>query len=124
MFLANQFYCVFVLFLQFSGQLRFVSSQASPMEAHGVVPDVIDVAPAATITVLTHNFLPKTLILNLWKMQIKYDSGSTVDGGNELTPTQVQNEPIYVEWPVEEGAHYTLCMTGDLDDQVTQFDCN
>ena len=57
-------------------------------------------------------------------MQIKYDSGSTVDGGNELTPTQVQNEPIYVEWPVEEGAHYTLCMTGDLDDQVTQFDCN
>lgn len=62
------------------------------MEAHGVVPDVIDVAPAATIT-------------------IKYDSSATVEGGNELTPTQVQNEPVNIEWPVEEGAHYTLCMT-------------
>ncbi|EFX88098.1 hypothetical protein DAPPUDRAFT_42659 [Daphnia pulex] len=62
------------------------------METHEVVPDVIDVAPAATIT-------------------IKYDSGVAVDGGNELTPTQVQNQPIHIEWPVEEGAHYTLCMT-------------
>ncbi|KAI9562911.1 hypothetical protein GHT06_010367 [Daphnia sinensis] len=69
------------------------TSQRKPaMEAHGVVPDVIDVAPAATIT-------------------IKYDSGATVDSGNELTPTQVQNEPVNIEWPVEEGALYTLCMT-------------
>nr|CAH0111979.1 unnamed protein product [Daphnia galeata] len=79
-----------------STHFRLASSQNNPtkvaMEAHGVVPDVIDVAPAATIT-------------------IKYDSGSTVEGGNELTPTQVQNEPIHIEWPVEDGAHYTLCMT-------------
>ena len=32
--------------------------------------------------------------------------------GNELTPTQVQNEPIQVEWPVEKGSLYTLCLTG------------
>ncbi|KAK4025713.1 protein D3 [Daphnia magna] len=79
-----------------SNHFRLASSQKSQskpaMEAHGVVPDVIDVAPAATIT-------------------IKYDSSATVEGGNELTPTQVQNEPVNIEWPVEEGAHYTLCMT-------------
>lgn len=36
----------------------------------------------------------------------------SVAEGNELTPTQVQNQPIKIEWPVEEGALYTLCMTG------------
>ena len=45
-------------------------------------------------------------------VQVDFDSGVSVDGGNELTPTQVQNQPIKVTWDVEEGAHYTLCMTG------------
>merc|ERR1712136_183116 len=62
------------------------------MDTHQVVPDVIDVAPANTVTV-------------------EYDSGVSVAEGNELTPTQVQNQPIKIEWPVEEGALYTLCMT-------------
>ncbi len=30
--------------------------------------------------------------------------------GNELTPTSVKDEPS-VEWPIEAGAYYTLCMT-------------
>lgn len=34
--------------------------------------------------------------------------------GNELTPTQVKNQPIKVEWPVEDGAFYTLCFLGIL----------
>ena len=55
------------------------------------------------------------IMLNMQYLQIKYDSGSTVEGGNELTPSQVQNQPIHIEWPVEDGAHYTLCMTGKLD---------
>jgi len=63
------------------------------MNIHQVVPDVIDVAPTNTIS-------------------IQYDSGVSVAEGNELTPTQVQNQPIKVEWPVEEGALYTLCLTG------------
>lgn len=50
-FRLNQFSFVFVTIFQLTGQFRLASSQASPMEAHGVVPDVIDVAPAATITV-------------------------------------------------------------------------
>jgi len=62
------------------------------MNIHQVVPDVIDVAPTNTIS-------------------IQYDSGVSVAEGNELTPTQVQNQPIKVEWPVEEGALYTLCLT-------------
>ena len=44
--------------------------------------------------------------------QINYPSGVSVDLGNELTPTQVKDEPQQVEWPVESGAYYTLCMTG------------
>lgn len=31
--------------------------------------------------------------------------------GNEMTPTQVQRQPA-ISWPVEEGALYTLVMTG------------
>ena len=39
----------------------------------------------------------------------------SVAEGNELTPTQVQNEPNHIEWPIEEGGLYTLCMTGNVD---------
>lgn len=62
------------------------------MDSHQVVPDVIDVAPTNIITV-------------------EYDSGVSAAEGNELTPTQVQNQPTKLQWPVEEGALYTLCMT-------------
>jgi hypothetical protein len=44
--------------------------------------------------------------------QVSYDSGLNVDQGNELTPTQVKNEPTKVNWLAEEGFNYTLCMTG------------
>lgn len=44
--------------------------------------------------------------------QIRYPSGVSVELGKELTPTQVKDEPTQVEWPMEEGAYYTLCMTG------------
>ena len=60
---------------------------------------------------------------------MKYDSGAVVELGNVLTPTQVntailsctdilhvlyikvQNAPT-VTWPAEDGALYTLIMTG------------
>ena len=38
--------------------------------------------------------------------------------GNELTPTSVKDEPK-LEWPVEDGALYTLCMTDP--DAPTKF---
>lgn len=42
--------------------------------------------------------------------------------GNELSNFLVQNQPTHVEWPVEEGAHYTLCMIGKLyKDFVDRF---
>lgn len=58
---------------------------------HGVVPDVIDAAPEK-------------------EMQIEYSSGVKVLLGNELTPTQTQNQPHLVSWPAEKGALYTVTM--------------
>ena len=48
----------------------------------------------------------------MFTFQVDYDSGVSVDQGKELTPTQVQNNPIKIEWPAENGILYTLCMTG------------
>ncbi|GMS89105.1 hypothetical protein PENTCL1PPCAC_11280, partial [Pristionchus entomophagus] len=58
---------------------------------HGVVPDVIAVAPKTLAT-------------------IKYDSGVEVSEGNVLTPTQVKNVPS-VQWNGDNGKLYTLIMT-------------
>ncbi|XP_058130176.1 protein D3-like [Anopheles ziemanni] len=57
---------------------------------HEVIPDVIDVAPKEFA-------------------KISYPSGVTVEGGNELRPTQVKDQPK-VEWTTEPDAFYTLFM--------------
>lgn len=62
------------------------------MEKESIVPDVVD-----------------TLPINV--LDIKYPSGAEVKNGNELTPTQVKDIPIHINWPTEEGALYTLVMT-------------
>lgn len=41
-----------------------------------------------------------------------YDSGVRAELGNVLTPTQVQNQPT-VTWPTEDGALYTLILSGE-----------
>ena len=41
-----------------------------------------------------------------------YDSGVEAELGNVLTPTQVQNQPT-VTWPTENGALYTLILSGE-----------
>lgn len=56
-----------------------------------IVSDVIDEAPSK--------------ILNVF-----YPSGVSPEG-SELTPTQVKDEPK-VEWEAEDGAFYTLLLTG------------
>jgi len=45
------------------------------MERESVVPDVVDVLP-------THPLV------------VRYANGATVNGGNELTPTQVKDIPM------------------------------
>ncbi|XP_065341880.1 protein D2-like isoform X1 [Cloeon dipterum] len=70
---------------------RSISVLARNMEQHGIVPDVIDVAPSEVA-------------------KVSYNSGVSVDQGNELTPTQVKDIPT-VAWNAESGALYTLCMT-------------
>ena len=44
--------------------------------------------------------------------QVNFKSSVSVNQGNELTPTQVKHEPVSIQWPVETGAYYTLCMIG------------
>ncbi|XP_072395828.1 protein D2-like [Diabrotica undecimpunctata] len=70
---------------------RFYSTLSKNMEKHGVVPDVIDVAPEQEV-------------------EVSYPSGVKVDSGNELTPTQVKDIPT-VKWPADKDSLYTLCMT-------------
>ena len=62
------------------------------MDKEGVVPDVIDVVPESIV-------------------EVKFENGSEVKMGNELTPTLVKDAPSYVSWPTEPGSFYTLCMT-------------
>lgn len=56
-----------------------------------IVPDVIGEAPGALV-------------------KVSYAGGSEVNLGNELTPTQVKDQPT-VSWEAEPGALYTLVMT-------------
>ncbi|RWS09641.1 phosphatidylethanolamine-binding-like protein [Dinothrombium tinctorium] len=62
------------------------------MEAHAVLPDVIDMVPLHTL-------------------EVRYANNVEVNMGNELTPSQVKDLPVHLSWPKEEGALYTLCMT-------------
>lgn len=61
------------------------------MEENGVVPDVIETVPANTV-------------------EVSYNE-HVVSMGNELTPTQVKDPPSHINYPVEDNALYTLCMT-------------
>ncbi|RZC41298.1 PBP domain containing protein [Asbolus verrucosus] len=61
------------------------------MEKHGVIPDVIDVPPEAIA-------------------EVTYPNGARVEGGNELTPTQVKDVPS-IKWDADDDALYTVCMT-------------
>ncbi|XP_013784276.1 protein D3-like [Limulus polyphemus] len=61
------------------------------MEEYGVIPDVIDTVP------------PNVLEVNYGSYEVKL--------GNELTPTQVKDPPTRINYPVEDNALYTLCMT-------------
>lgn len=61
------------------------------MEKHSVVPDVIDIVPPDSV-------------------QVKYPSGVEVKDGNELTPTQVKDQPE-VNFKADKNSFYTLIMT-------------
>lgn len=65
------------------------------MEAHGVVPDTLDSAPAHVA-------------------EVTFPSGVSMSLGNELSPRQVKDEPSSVRWPTESGALYSLLFI-DLD---------
>ncbi|ALC47240.1 Pebp1 [Drosophila busckii] len=60
------------------------------MDTSGIIPDIIDEKPKARATV-------------------SYPSGVQAELGNELTPTQVKDQPT-VSWEAEAGALYTLML--------------
>ncbi|XP_018568635.1 protein D3 isoform X3 [Anoplophora glabripennis] len=60
------------------------------METDGIVPDTVDEAPSAKIT-------------------ITYPGGVEVEFGGELTPTQVKDEPE-VKWDANPEKYYLLSM--------------
>lgn len=62
------------------------------MEAHQVVTEVIDSVPESVAT-------------------IRYGPDLVVNLGNELTPTQVQNQPDLIVWKTEPNVLYTVLMT-------------
>lgn len=43
--------------------------------------------------------------------KVLYPSGVKADLGNELTPTQVKDQPS-VGWDADPNSFYTLCLTG------------
>lgn len=68
-----------------------MSLVAQAFEASKIVPDVIPVAPTKNI-------------------ELKYPSGAIASQGNELTPTQVKDQPS-VTFEAEADAFYTLVFT-------------
>nr|CAH0111980.1 unnamed protein product [Daphnia galeata] len=97
MFQLIPFPIVCVLLQLSSTQLTSASSLVNFSKAEdfwtilGVVPVLIDAAP------------PEILI-------VEYEGGLTVDGGNELTPAQVQNKPVKIQWSFQDGDLFTLCL--------------
>lgn len=80
----------------------------------GVVPVLIDAAPPETLIVCHApcKFIQaKKFCLNI---QVEYEGGLTVNGGNQLTPTQVQNKPVKIQWPFQDGDLFTLCLIGNI----------
>jgi hypothetical protein len=65
---------------------------AEAFKQHGIVPDVIAVAPEKLVKVV-------------------FDTDTEASLGNILTPTQVQRPPKTVSWDAEQGALYTLVKT-------------
>lgn len=61
------------------------------MEQSGIIPDVIDAPPLATATVI-------------------YTNNKIVTLGNELTPTDVKDPPVTVNWEFKNNTYYTLAM--------------
>ncbi|KAE9538666.1 hypothetical protein AGLY_005765 [Aphis glycines] len=72
------------------------------MKKQLIVPDVIPVAPKEML-------------------QVYYPSGLKAELGNELTPTQVKDQPL-VKWNAEPYSFYTLCLTDpDAGPKLKEF---
>lgn len=55
-------------------------------------------------------------------MQVTYEGNVKVEQGNELTPTQVKNQP-HVHYIADPKSFYVLCMTGDYIVEICVVFC-
>lgn len=86
----SQKYTIYLKLQKFTKIYLFFLSQA--FKTHGVVPDVLKIAPPGKVSIIYKN------------------SGKEVNFGNELTPKQVKEIPE-VNYEADEDAYYTLIMT-------------
>ncbi|XP_057668960.1 protein D3-like isoform X1 [Diorhabda carinulata] len=89
MFIRSVYLLLFVLNTFYSVQSGD-NMLKEKMEKEEVIPDVIDKVPEEVTEVI-------------------YPSGAKVNLGNELTPTQVKDEPV-VKWTSDDNAFYTVAM--------------
>uniref|UniRef100_A0A2S2QN41 Phosphatidylethanolamine-binding F40A3.3 n=1 Tax=Sipha flava TaxID=143950 RepID=A0A2S2QN41_9HEMI len=96
MFFSRQSQCWILYFIYvFSGAPSVMSEnkvQRSMADVE-IVPDVIPIAPEIIL-------------------QVEFPSGVKAELGNELTPTQVKDQPT-IRWDADPDSFYTLCMTGN-----------
>ncbi|XP_055836478.1 protein D3-like [Episyrphus balteatus] len=71
--------------------VRYSSNASEVFKNHGVVPEIIPVAP-------------KELL------KVTFPSGATADGGNDLTPTQVKDPPK-INFQTQSSHFNLLCLT-------------
>lgn len=43
-----------------------------------------------------------------------YADGAVVNRGDELTPTQVRDPPVEVQWSAENNEYYTIILAGKM----------
>lgn len=97
-------YLLIIIFGLFCGLYRVSSSESNvetKFREENIVPDILDAVPNELL-------------------KISYPSGVSVNLGNVLTPTQVQNQPT-VEWNTDDGSYYTCKIILSINNKSIYF---
>lgn len=91
------------------------------LKDHEIIPDLIDDAPHADILEVT---IDGITIENSWnhqfELQIGYGDDISVNRGDELTPTEVRDQPVSLKWSSDPTLFYTLLMIGSYFASISQ----
>lgn len=84
------------------------------LKDHEIIPDLIDDAPHADILEV-ESTIPYSIKSYNWqtiRMQVSYGDDIFVNRGDELTPTEVREQPLSLKWSADPTLFYTLLMIG------------